>query len=189
MYAGHVGLALGACLARRDLPLWLLVLVAQGCDWVEILLRPFVARPTAELWSHAYPWVVITASAVALTIGMRRRSVAAVLVVLLLYLSHPMGDFVTGYKVLWAGGDRVGLILFERPLADFAFQATIVTIGWLAYRWTLPSHRRRGVAGVLPLLLLLSLQAVADWVQAREHPQLIRMLSVGGTPSTAVVAD
>lgn len=179
MYAGHVALALGARGVRRDIPLWALVLAAQACDWVELVLGLGAGWSRPELWSHAYPYVVVAAVAAAVAVGAWKRSIGAAVVVLLLYLSHPAGDYVTSFKVLWAGGSRVGLLLVEWPQADFVFQATLCVVGWLLYLRSLPAPRRRRPAVVLPLVLLLTLQGLADLALMPQNQPLMRSLRVG----------
>ena len=178
MYVGHVALALGARAMRRDLPLWLLVLVAQGCDWAYVLFSFALPHRLAEGWSHAYPGALLAASVLALSVGVWRWSVGAGLLVLALYLSHPLADFVTGYKVFWAGGGRMGLLLVERPSLNFVVQASLVVLCAIGYWSSLPGRRRRGV--VLPVALLLLLQASADWVLAHGSADLLRSLRSRG---------
>jgi hypothetical protein len=60
-----VAIALAARGVRRDVPLWVLVLATQACDWVELIAYPFTWRTGTEVYSHAYPFVVAAALAVA----------------------------------------------------------------------------------------------------------------------------
>jgi hypothetical protein len=162
MYTGHVAIALAARGVRRDAPLWALILAAQGCDWVELVVHPFTPTAPPDLYSHAYPFVVIAAVIAALVVWVWRRSVAPAVTVLLVYLSHPLADFVTGFKPLWFGGPSVGLWFVDRPVADFVVQAALCVVGYTIYRRSLPAVRRRTIAAAAPLVLLLVLQALSD---------------------------
>lgn len=166
MYSGHVAIALGAHGLRREVPLAILVAAAQGADWVQLLSAPFGTRVESALWSHALPWVLIGGLAAAVLTWWWTGSVVSAVVVCTVYLSHPIADYLTGFKALWIGGPRVGLLLIERPAIDFAVQAALDMIGWGLYWRSLPPLRRRQASCLLPLLLLLSLQGLADLVLA-----------------------
>src|SRR5215207_5190368 len=113
MYTGHVAIALGVRGVRRDLPLWVLVLAAQACDWVELIVHPFTWRTVTEVYSHAYPFIIGPAVAVAVAVWFWKRSASAAVTVLLVYLSHSLADYVTGYKPLWLGGPDLGLRVIQ----------------------------------------------------------------------------
>jgi len=174
MYTGHVALALGVRGMRDDLPLWTLILVSQACDWVEILAYPVTPRALPDLYSHAFPFVVVGGITAAAAVWLWKRSARAAAIALVLYLSHPLADFVTGVKPLWLGGPPVGLGFVQRPVADFVTQAMVCALGVAVYRRSLPPARRRQVAAAAPLVLLLVLQGMSDlrleWVKRRrEH--------------------
>ena len=166
MYTGHVALALGTRGVRRDLPLFVLVFASQGYDWVELGARLFLSRRAAEVYSHAFPFTLVAASCVALAVWLWKRSVSAALTVMALYLSHGLADYVTGLKPLWWGGPPVGLQLIERPVADFIVQATVCVVGFAVYVRSLAVRRTSLVRFAVgtPLILLLSLQAVSDFL-------------------------
>jgi len=164
MYTGHVAVALGARGLRRDLPLWVLVLAAQACDWVELSLRATGMRGTASLYSHAYPLVLVAALAAAALVWIWKRSLGATLTVLIVYLSHPAADYVTGFKRLWLGGPRVGLAMTNRPSVDFVVQGMLCVVGAALYWRSLPQARRHRLSAALPLVVLLSLQGLSDLV-------------------------
>jgi hypothetical protein len=87
-----------------------------------------------------------------------------------LYLAHWLCDAITGRKPTWPGGPIVGLDLYRRPVADFAFEAAVVAAGWLLWRGSLPSGGRRVLERALPwlaLAALLVLQALANRAMAR----------------------
>ena len=163
MYAGHVAIALGVRGVRRDLPLWVLVLASQACDWVELVVHPFAPRTFTDVYSHAYPFVLVYALVAAALVWVWKRSASAALTVLLVYLSHPVADFITGYKPLWLGGPNLGLQVVAHPGVDFAVQGLVCFLGFAIYWRSLPATRRRHLSAVLPLLLLLTLQGLSDW--------------------------
>ena len=164
MYTGHVAIALGVRGVRRDLPLWVLVAASQGCDWMEMLFDATGVRRQASLWSHAVPFVLVTAGAAAIVAGLWKRSVGAALVVLGVYLSHPVADLVTGLKPLWVGGPPVGLHFIERPVPDVIAQSILCVIGWALYSRSFHPGRAHRLVTLAPLVVLLWLQGVSDLV-------------------------
>ena len=162
MYTGHVAIALAARGVRREVPLWVLILSAQACDWVELIVHPFTPRTDTEVYSHAYPFVVVAALVVAASVWLWKRSIPAAITVLLVYLSHPAADYVTGNKPLWAGGPSVGLRFIERPASDFVIQGVVCVLGFAVYWRSLPRTRRRQLVSLTPLALLLVLQGISD---------------------------
>lgn len=162
MYAGHIGIALGARRARDDVPLWLLVLAAQGCDWADVVFGDFDHLPHAELWSHSLLAVAIGALLTGLLALAIARTRGAALLVAAVYLSHIAADYVTGHKPTWAGGPRIGLALYGHAVADFALECAIVVGGWLLYRGSLPRGARRGTLLSLLLAALLGAQLLVD---------------------------
>jgi hypothetical protein len=170
MYTGHVAVALAARATRRDLPLWVLVVAAQGCDWAEALLDIAGAGTASSLWSHAFPFVVLAALAAGVLVALWKRSFGAALLVAAVYLSHPVADLVTGYKPLWLGGPPLGLHFIQRPVADLIVQASLCVIGWAIYVRSLPPSRPRRLLTSAPLALLLSFQAMSDLVLYARSP-------------------
>ena len=169
MYTGHIAVALAARGLRPDLPLLVLIFASQGCDWVELVARVFFRHSQAEVYAHAFPFVLLGAGGAAMLVWLRMRSVGAALTVMAVYLSHVAGDYVTGFKPLWLGGPDVGLQLFGRPLADFVFQSLLCFVGVAVYARSFSAgHTRlRRLAITLPLVLLIPLQAVGDMVLYR----------------------
>jgi hypothetical protein len=164
MYTGHVAIALAARGVRRELPLWVAVLTSQAPDWIEAVCGGLGAGASAQLWSHAFPFVLLGAGAAASIVRLWTRSRGAALVAFAVYLSHPLADLVTGYKPLWLGGPPVGLWLIDRPVPDFVVQSALCVLGWLLYRRSLPAHVRGRVIAAAPLVTLLVLQGVSDLV-------------------------
>jgi hypothetical protein len=164
VYTGHVAIALAVRGVRRDVPLWVLVLAAQGPDWVEVLCGGFGTRERIQLWSHAFPFVLVGAVAAAIIVRLSIRASGPAWITFAVYLSHPLADLVTGYKPLWLGGPSVGLQFIDRPVPDFIVQGSLCLLGWLLYRRSLPPHVRRRVIVAAPLVTLLAVQAASDLV-------------------------
>ena len=155
---------------RRDLPLWVAVLAAQAPDWVDVLCLAVGAHKNAELWSHAFPFILPGAVAAAVIVRLWTRSTGAALVTFGVYLSHPLADLVTGHKPLWSGGPPLGLWLIDRPVPDFLIQASVCVFGWLLYRRSLAPPVRRRVMVTVLLVALLALQGVSDLVVVVRRP-------------------
>jgi len=185
MYTGHVAIALGARAARRDVPLWILVVAAQGPDWVERLLGDMRWYESAQLWSHAFPGVLLAALGLAAVVALWKRSAGAGVLVLAVYLSHPILDLVTGYKPLWLGGPDLGLSLVQRAIPDLLIQGSLCVAGYFAYSRTLQGSRAHRALRLAPLVLLLSLQTLSDVVVAgrelrrRARPAAVATSGVG----------
>jgi hypothetical protein len=180
MYVGHVGIAL----ALRAMPgapaLALLVLAAQGPDWVELVLEAGGYRWANPAWGpHALPWVALgavlaagLAAALAAAVPARLRDdprARAAVVAALAYASHWPADYLTGFKPTWPGGPMVGRQLYGRPLVDLAMEVAVVTAGWLLWRRSVP---RGGPLAHALLAALLALQLAADVAMAHRLGRL-----------------
>lgn len=86
------------------------------------------------LYSHTIHAVVLQAAMaggiVYLTTGSRVTALLFVVVVLL----HPLGDLVTGRKLVVPGGEMYGYRLYERPLLDLLVEVPLVVGGWALLR-------------------------------------------------------
>ena len=170
MYTGHVAIALAVRGVRRDVPLWVLVLAAQAPDWVEVMCGGLGTRASTQLWSHAFPFVLIGAVAAAGLVRLWTRSSSAALVAFAIYLSHPLADLVTGHKPLWLGGPPIGLQLIDRPVPDFVVQSALCILGWVFYRRSLQPGVRGRLIAAAPLVMLLALQGASDLVVLARTP-------------------
>jgi hypothetical protein len=163
MYAGHVGVALGAHGIRKAVPLWLLIIASQLPDWADAGLCLANVRTTVPgLYSHSLPAVGVLAVIGAIAYCFVVRDVAGMLLVAAVVASHAVGDFFTGIKPTWAGGPLIGLQLYHHPVADFAIEALVLVAGWLLYRKSLPEDRRSSLPAFTVLGALLAIQAGAD---------------------------
>ena len=163
MYAGHIGVALGAHGIRKAIPLWLLIIASQLPDWADAGLCLVNIRPAVPgLYSHSFPAVAILALIAALVYCMMLRDPAGMFIVATVVVSHALLDFLTGTKPTWIGGPVVGLGLYRHPVIDFAIEAMVLIAGWLIYRRSLPEDRRTSPPVLTLLGALLAIQAAAD---------------------------
>ncbi len=112
------------------------------------------------LYSHTTPVLLLQAAVVSglalLVTGSRATAGVFAAVVLL----HTPADYFTGRKLFEPGGELVGLLWYDRPLLDFAFESTWVLAGW----WLLRRSGRgpRWATSTAVLVLLLTVQAAYD---------------------------
>ncbi|MEO5590097.1 MAG: metal-dependent hydrolase [Gemmatimonadaceae bacterium] len=163
MYAGHVGIALGAHGLRRAVPLWLLIIASQLPDWTDAALCLSGIRPEVPgMYSHSLPAVLVLAAIASGAFFAFSRDWEGILLVAAVVLSHVLMDYVTGIKPLWPGGAMIGLQLYHAPAIDFVIETVVVIAGWFLYRPTLDQDRR-STAPVFTLLgALLAAQLAAD---------------------------
>ena len=165
MYAGHVGVALGAHGIRKAIPLWLLIIASQLPDWTDAAFCLAGVRTSPEgMLSHSIPAVAVFALIAALSYAILLRDPAGMLLVAIVVLSHIAGDYLTGLKPTWSGGPMIGLMLYRRPIIDFIFEAVVILAGWMLYRRSLSPERRSGEPVFTLLGTLLVIQAGADVV-------------------------
>jgi hypothetical protein len=164
VYVGHLGVALGARGVSRQAPLWLLVLAAQSCDWVDAFVGCGLASRIGDpAWvSHSVPAVAAIALLFAAVTAALTRSRAATALVAATAVSHILLDYVTGQKPTWPGGPVVGLDLYSRPAWDFALLA-----GLALWRRSIPASTRARALTALLAALLLAAQAASDVRMAR----------------------
>lgn len=162
MYAGHIGLALGAYSFRRTIPLWLILIAAQLPDWLDAgMCMADIDRGPFGLYTHGFIAVALGAVAFGVLAWLLARDLAGALIVAGVVVSHYLLDYFTGFKPTWSGGPIVGLDLYARPMADLTLETITVVVGWLLYRRTLPSSVRNDGMVYATLFALIALQVVA----------------------------
>ena len=168
MYTGHIGVALAARRAATRVPLLLLVVAAQGPDWITVAVGALGVHDPGELWSHSLPAIAIGAFVVCACYLWRTKDGRGTWLLCGVYLSHPLLDLVTGRKPPWPGGTPTGACLYHTPFRDFVVEAAVLIVGWYVYRKGLPSptSRRARLAPWAMLGVLLACQALADVTQA-----------------------
>jgi hypothetical protein len=164
MYAGHAAFATLVKGKRPRLSLALLVPVAFGPDWVDMVTH-VVHRPNPEL-SHSLVSVGIVATVLTLCLIPILRSAADALIVGGTYVSHWLLDCVTGIKPTWPGGPEIGMHLYARMYRDFVLESLIVVACWLVYRASLRSDVRNALATYAMPLGLIVMQLAFTFVQA-----------------------
>lgn len=143
MYAGHIGIALGAKGLRESIPLWVLVLAAQSPDWTDASLCLVGIRPSIPgMYSHSLPAVAGLMVVTCLLYLATYRDRIGAAIVSLTVMSHMLGDYVTGHKPTWPGGPIVGLGIYGAPAVDFAVEALVIGAGWMMYRSSVTHSRR-----------------------------------------------
>jgi hypothetical protein len=169
VYAGHVAVALALRAAPDAPPLWLLVLAAQGPDWVEVALTALGVPWSNPAWGpHALQWVALGAGlTAAVAAALRRRApVGAASLGAVAYASHWPADYVTGIKPTWPGGPMVGLGVYGRPLVDLVIETLVVAAGWWLWRRGLGHPGAGGALAWALLAALVGLQLAADAAMA-----------------------
>jgi len=164
MYVGHLGFALGAKGMRRTVPLWLLVLATQACDWGDALLlvvAPHLRDRASEMWTHSIPAVLVLALAFGLAYLLVKRDAAGAALLGGVVISHVLADYLTGLKPTWPGGPMIGLGLYGHPRWDVAIEALVIVVGWLVYMRVVPRERTSLRAAWVMLGTLVVLQILA----------------------------
>ena len=166
MVTGHLAIAyLARARWRRAalLPLLVASIIPDLADFT--LPQGDQCHSSCELYTHAMPAVFVLAlGALALAWAVYHRRATALLAGGLV-LVHVCMDLITGVKPYWPGGPPIGLGLYSHRLGDFALEATLVVVAWIALRRTAGAPR----AAVHPLALagLLVLQAGFDLLNGR----------------------
>lgn len=159
MITGHIGIACGvqsASPARAGTFAFIALLAASGApDIVDVLY--FFANICSPygLYSHTIQALVLVAAVVGaaafLVSGSRATGALFTAVVLL----HTPADYFTMNKLLLAGGDLVGLGLYDQPLLDFVIEVPIVIAGWWLLRRSGRGPRWAESGRALAFLLVL----------------------------------
>jgi hypothetical protein len=163
VYAGHVGIALGAKGFRKSLPLWALIIASQLPDWTDATLcMAGIRSSTPGMFSHSIPAVAVLTLLGSLVYLVSSRDMIGSWFIGALVISHILGDYLTGIKPTWSGGPMIGLRLYQQPVVDFALEATVILIGWLIYRASFPAEKKSSPNVYTMLGVLVGLQFLAD---------------------------
>jgi len=157
MYAGHLGIALGAKGLRASIPLWVLVVAAQLPDWADAgFCIAGVRSAVPGMYTHSFAAVaVLSGLAAAMYFGTSRDRIGAATVGAVV-LTHVLGDYITGIKPTWAGGPLIGLGIYDNPPVDFVVEAIVILAGWFIYRKSIAEPRRNSLpVNLIPVALLL----------------------------------
>jgi hypothetical protein len=154
MYIGHLGFALAGKGLQRTAPLWLLIVATQGCDWVQVVACVAAPADASGMWSHSLPMVAALAAALSLASYLLTRNGMVASLTGAVAVSHVLADYVTGLKPTWPGGPAIGLELYSHPLGDLVVETSVLALGWLLYRRSLPPESRSSRLTWALLLLL-----------------------------------
>ena len=161
MYAGHAAVALALKTRDPRVPMAPLVLACYGPDWLEIVLGFWRGRLEMSFYTHYLPGLLAGALAgAAIYVVVFRRPGGWI--ILSAWLLHWPADFFTAHKGLLSPTDRVGLDLYDLPVADFALEAIVILVccGLYARTFAHSPAQRRWVA--VMAAALLALQAMLD---------------------------
>jgi hypothetical protein len=154
MYIGHFGFALAGKGLLRHAPLWLLVVATQACDWVQAVACVAAPAGSSAMWSHSVPAVAALVAALSLASYLLTGDRGVAVLTGAVAASHLLADYVTGLKPAWPGGPTIGLDLYSYPVGDLAVEMTVLILGWLLYRRSLPPESRSSrLVWALPIVL------------------------------------
>jgi len=178
--AGHLGVAMAARARWPRLPLLAIAVAALVPDLVDFATAALRICVEKGLYSHSLPAIAVEVVVLGGGMALWRRSPAAGAMVAAMIVLHLAADFITGEKLLWAGGPIVGLNLYDYPLADFALETVVTYAGWRMLR---ASPARDALAAApMALVLLLAGQAALD-----VESYLIGPLKPNGCPESPLV--
>jgi hypothetical protein len=158
--AGHFGVAMAARARWSRHPLLVLVIAAIFPDLIDFVTAALHICGPNGLYSHSLPAIAIQSAVLGIGVMLWRRSPAAGGMVVAMIVLHLAADYVTGLKVLWAGGPVIGLNLYSHPAWDFVLEAVVTFGGWRMLR-TSPARDRWSSAPMV-LAMLLAAQAALD---------------------------
>jgi len=168
VYAGHAAVALALKTRDPRVPMVPLVLACYGPDWLETVLGLSRGRGEMSLYTHYLPGLLAGAlgAAALYAIVFQRPGGWTILAG---WLLHWPADFFTAHKGLLSPTDRIGLDLYNLPLADCVLEASVVLVCCVLYARTFAHSRtqRRWVAAMAVALIVL--QALLDIGTAQSH--------------------
>jgi hypothetical protein len=160
MYAGHLGIALGAYGVRPRIGLAWFVVAALLCDLANAVLSLANIPDEGARYSHGLPYVAAAAILLAAITWLRSGNRGASIAVGICVLLHLPADYLTSTRLsIWPGGPAIGLRIYQRPILDFALEAVLIIMGWWLYRTAIRSETRRNWPHYSMLAILLAFQA------------------------------
>lgn len=160
MIAGHFGVAMAARARWSRHPLLVLVIAAIFPDIIDFVTAALHICGPNGLYSHSLPAIAIQSAVLGTGVMLWRRSPAAGGMVVAMIVLHLAADYITGLKVLWAGGPVIGLNLYSHPAWDFILEAVVTFGGWRLLRMS--PARDRWSSAPMVLAMLLAAQAALD---------------------------
>ncbi|MEO7822539.1 MAG: metal-dependent hydrolase [Gemmatimonadaceae bacterium] len=166
MYLGHVGVALGAKGARRDIGLLVLLIATYAPDWIDSGLCLAGAYDPRGMLSHSLPAVAVLSAIVLSTYRVKRGDMISGLIVAGVVISHMVLDWITGSKPTWPGGPMIGLRLYAHPIADLFLESAVIIVGVFLYRRSLSARSRPWIDVAAMVGALVVMQAVITIARA-----------------------
>ena len=173
MFVGHYAVALAAKAAAPRAPLWSLIGASQLLDigFSGLIIggvEKFRVDPTLPgnpfdlydmPWTHSLPAALVWSLAAAAVARLFRLPLHIAAVIGAVVFSHWMLDFIVHRPdlLMWPGGPKVGLGVWNAPLAEMALEMGLLTLGgamWVAKR---EDFRQTAWPAVLYLALLVGL--------------------------------
>lgn len=171
MVTGHVAVAYAARARWPRAELFALMVATLVPDLADFVLpQGDQCRTSCELYTHAFPAVLLLAGAMAaLAWSIWHRRITAILAGTLVVV-HVVCDTLTGYKKFWIGGPDMGLSLFNHEVADFALESSMMMLAWIILRRARDAPR--WATHPTAIVALLIVQALFDLVH--HSPSLLR---------------
>lgn len=164
--------------------MWVLLLASQWPDWLQLFFTALGAD-NAQLYSHSIPAIVTGAILFTSLFLWRTGNVNAAPLVMMVYLTHPVLDLVTGMKPLWPGGPNIGANWYDHPARDFLLEGALLCVAWSVYRSTLGTRR----SGLLPWVMLAALIGCQLLLDAGQELRLRRRVPNGEMTSVRCMPD
>jgi hypothetical protein len=180
--AGHFGVAMAAQARWQRLPLVVIAIAAIFPDIIDFVTAALRICGPNGLYSHSLPAIAIEVVVLGTAAMAWWRSPGAGAMVAAMIILHLAADYITGLKVLWAGGPVVGLNLYSHPVADFALEAVVTLAGWRLLRAS--PARDRWWSAAMTLAALLSVQAALDLASYAVGP-----VKPNGCPTSTSLPD
>ncbi len=161
MVTGHIAVAFATRSRWPRAELFALMVASLVPDLADFVLpQGDQCRTTCELYTHAFPAVLVLAAAMAaMTWWIWHRRITAGLAGTLVVV-HVLCDVLTGYKKFWVGGPDMGLSLYSHEGADFALEVAMMTAAWALLRRT--PQAPRWATSPVALVVLVLVQAAFD---------------------------
>jgi hypothetical protein len=158
---GHIAIAFAARARWPRAELFALVVASLVPDLADFVLpQGDHCRTTCELYTHAFPAVLVLAAAMAgMAWGIWHRRITTSLAGALVIV-HVVCDMLTGYKKFWIGGPDMGLNLYGHEGADFLLEVSMMSAAWALLRRT--PQAPRWATHPMVLVTLVVTQAMFD---------------------------
>ena len=169
MIIGHIGVALGARRRWPAIPFAALLTATFAPDLLRGVLEGLMLRHAdGNFYSHALPWSVLLAAAVAALTWALTRSRQSALVMAGVVMSHVALDMFSGTKPLWAGGP-VGFDMRAFAPVELLIESCIAVAGWLYVRRGADRQRWYAARWVPPALVVVSAVYLAGVISQRGY--------------------